>query len=58
MGLIKEPETIDIFIPPHKVSEKERQLTIEAIAASKAKLSKPKPPKGKKFSLLDKVAVL
>jgi hypothetical protein len=55
MGLIKEPDGVDIFIPPHKFSENDRLLTIKAISESKAKLNKPK---SKKLSIIKKVTAL
>jgi len=55
MGLIKEPDGVDIFIPPHRFSDNDRFITINAIAESKARLSEPQY---KKVSFLRKIAAL
>ena len=55
MGLIKEPDGVDIFIPPHKFSDNDRLITIRAIAESKARLKKSFQ---RKISTVRKVAVL
>ena len=41
--MIREPEGVDLVIIPHKFTENDRQMTIEAIAASKLRLQKTVP---------------
>ena len=38
--MIREPEGVDLVISPHKFTEKDRQMTIDAIAESKLRLQK------------------
>ena len=38
--MIREPEGVDLVIMPHKFTEKDRQMTIEAIAESKQRLQR------------------
>ena len=39
--MIREPEGVDLVIAPHKFTEKDREMTIKAVAESKARLQKP-----------------
>ena len=39
--MIRGPEGVDLVIMPHKFTEKDRQMTIEAIAKSKQKTMSP-----------------
>ena len=55
--MIQEPEGVDLVIIPHKFTENDKQMTIEAIAASKLRLQKPIVPERERFSFR-KIAVL
>ena len=35
--MIREPKDVDLVIAPHKFTEEDRQITLEAIAKSRAK---------------------
>jgi hypothetical protein len=55
--MIREPEGVDLVIIPHKFTEKDRQMTIKAIAASKLCLQKTIIPERERLSFR-KIAVL
>jgi len=48
--MIREPEGVDLVIVPHEFTEKDRQMTIEAIAESKLRLQKTVVPERERFS--------
>ena len=55
--MIREPEGIDLVIVPHKFTEKDRQMTIEAIAESKLRLQKKIIPERERLSFRQIVAL-
>jgi hypothetical protein len=55
--MIREPEGVDLVIMPHKFTEKDRQITIEAIAESKLRLQKTIIPERERLSFRQIVAL-
>ena len=56
--MIREPEGVDLVIAPHKFTEQDRQMTLEAIAESKTRFQKKAISRRTKRSSLHKIAVL
>ena len=55
--MIREPEGVDLVIMPHKFTEKDRQMTIEAITESKLRLQKTIIPERERLSFRKVVAL-